>query len=184
LRTSSAEIVAAATAAIFGQPMITNVFRSVIVEAIVAAALGDAWEWSSADYAACDFKRADGLRLEVKQSSLRQTWSTKLSRPAWDIAARMGYWIGGVEWVSAPGRNADIYVLALHGVTDASADHRDPRQWSFFVVSADCLPDQKTIGLNGVCRLAQPVVFDLLNEAVNTVALKLGMGSRHTRVGD
>lgn len=166
---ASGDITAAAAAAIFGKPLITNVYRSVIVEAIVAAALPD-WEWCSADYASCDFRRPDGIRLEVKQSALRQSWGNKLARPGWDIAPRTGYWTDGVNWVAAPGRNADVYVLALHSIADETADHRDPTQWLFYTVAATDLPAQKTIGQTTLNRLAVPVNFGRLGNEVTLVA--------------
>lgn len=146
-----------------------NVYRSVVVEAIVATALPD-WEWCSADYASCDFRRNDGIRLEVKQSALRQSWGSKLARPGWDIAPRTGYWNEGINWVAAPGRNADIYILALHAVTDEAADHRNPAQWAFYVVAAVDLPAQKSIGHSSLERLAVPVLFEGLGNEVATVA--------------
>ena len=59
---------------IFAQPLVTNVYRSVLVEAMIAKALPD-WQWCSSDYASCDFRHPDGTRLEVKQSAVWQTWS-------------------------------------------------------------------------------------------------------------
>lgn len=166
---TATDIAGAAASVIFGKPLVTNVYRSVVVEAIVAAALPD-WEWCSADYASCDFRRSDGIRLEVKQSALRQSWGNKLARPGWDIAPRTGYWTEGINWVAVPGRNADIYVLALHGVTDETADHRDPAQWLFYVVASADLPAQKTIGHSSLERLAVPVSFEDLAKEVASVA--------------
>ncbi|WP_172125283.1 hypothetical protein [Devosia sp. 919] len=142
---------------IFGKPLVTNVYRSVIVEAIVATALPD-WNWCSADYASCDFIHPDGTRLEVKQSAMRQTWVTKApSKPSWDIAARTGFWENGTDWTERAGRNADVYVLGLHDLVDDNADHRDPAQWQFFVLSEHRLPSTKRLGLATAMRLVQPV---------------------------
>ncbi|MBU2533349.1 MAG: hypothetical protein KKB37_11450 [Alphaproteobacteria bacterium] len=164
------KIVARASQALFSKPLVTNVYRSVIAEAIVADALGD-WEWCSADYASCDFTHRDGRRLEVKQSAYRQTWTTdRLSRPSWDVAARTGYWEDGVVWVDEPGRNADIYVLCLHVVKDESADHRDPAQWSFFVIATDRLPDIKRLSLARAHSITEPVLYDQLASQVDSVA--------------
>lgn len=55
--------------AAFGKPLVTNVLRGQIVEAMVAIVLEPDWQWCGADYAPCDFERPDGWRLEV--SSLR-----------------------------------------------------------------------------------------------------------------
>ncbi|HVW55187.1 MAG TPA: hypothetical protein VHC00_05875 [Rhizobiaceae bacterium] len=166
--TTSAEIVSAASAAIFGRPLVTNIYRSVIVEAIVATALPE-WEWCSSDYAPYDFTR-NNIRLEVKQSAIRQTWSTaRFSRPSWDIAPKTGYWLNGITWVPAPGRNADLYVLALHSITDERADHRDPSQWLFYVAPAACLPETKRIGLRAVEKLASAVSVQQLSTRVEEI---------------
>ena len=163
------QIIASAATAIFGKPLVTNIYRSVIVEAIVASALSD-WEWCSSDYAAYDFRRGES-RLEVKQSAVLQTWSAeRLSRPAWDIAPRTGFWVDGAKWVPTPGRNADLYVLGLHAVTDDTADHRDPRQWQFFVIPSKALPDTRTIGLSAAKRLVSPVGIDTLASKVEEMS--------------
>lgn len=161
-------IVATATATVFDRPLVTNVYRSVLSEAIVAAALPD-WTWCSADYAAHDFVR-DGVRLEVKQSALRQSWeTTRPSKPSWDIAERKVLW-NGERWIPSPGRNADIYVLALHAVADESADHQDATQWCFFVIAAMDLPATKRLGLAGAQRLTTAVPFADLRASVETIA--------------
>lgn len=160
------EIIATASAAIFGKPLVTNVYRSVIVEAIVAAALPD-WQWVSADYFEHDFVHSDGTRLEVKQSAMKQTWTTKgPPRPSWDIAERAGIWQNGVDWVDRPGRNVDVYVLALHDVVDDTADHRDPAQWKFLVIPTFRLPAARTIGLGPALKLAAMVDVHGLAAAV------------------
>ena len=71
-----AEVVAKAADAAFGKPLVTNVLRAQLVEAMIALVLVPEWHWCGADYAPCDFERADDLRLEVKQSAARQSWST------------------------------------------------------------------------------------------------------------
>lgn len=165
------EIIASASAAIFGKPLVTNVYRSVIVEAMVAAGIPD-WRWCSADYAEHDFIHSDGARLEVKQSAAKQTWVTEGEpKPSWDIAARKQVWRDG-KWVAAPGRNADIYVLALHDVVDDLADHRDPAQWRFFVIPSHKLPSTKRIGLAGARRLADAVILPELSLAVAKAAME------------
>lgn len=170
MTTGSKKIITLAAHAAFGRPLVNNVLRAILAEVIVHAALGDncGWEWCSADWAECDFRHSDGTRLEVKQSAALQSWhreGAKPSRSSFDIAERTGFYRGS-EWTDAPGRNADIYVFALHPVTDATADHREPEQWHFYVVAASALPPQKTISLTRVARLADPVDVEGLREAV------------------
>jgi hypothetical protein len=158
-----------ASEAAFGKPLVTNVLRGLVAEAIVAAALEPDWKWCSEDYAAFDFLHREGLRLEVKQSAAKHSWAKEGARPSsvgFDIAARTGLWEDGVNWINPPGRNADIYVLAYHPVTDGSADHRDPHQWLFFVVLARDLPPSKRIGLASVRKLSTETTFNNLSRAV------------------
>jgi hypothetical protein len=155
---------ARAAEAAFGRPLVTNVLRGLLVEAIVAGAIEPVWRWCSEDYASWDFDRADGLRLEVKQSAARQSWSLP-SAPAsacsFDIRTREGRWEDAV-WVAERGRAAQVYVFAHHPVVDESADHRDPQQWRFHVVSAGRLPSTKRLGLAALVKLAASVgVADL-----------------------
>ena len=158
----------------FGSPLVTNVLRGHVAEAIIALALEPEWRWCANDYASWDFERADGLRLEVKQSAARQSWTTagRSSPPAFDIRERTGYWNAG-QWVAEAGRPADIYVLAYHAVADATADHRDPQQWTFAVISRAELPAQKTIGLGRASQFGSCHSFDSLKQAITNLAQRL-----------
>lgn len=169
---SKDQIIAEATRAIFGKPLVTNVYRSVLTEAVVARALPD-WEWVSADYGSYDFRHPTGLRLEVKQSALRQSWvSLTPPKPSWDIKPRTGYWSDGNVWVPSPGRNADIYVLGLHDVIDDTADHRDPNQWKFFVIVAASLPATQRLSLRKAEMLSALHPSDQLADAVKLARTK------------
>jgi hypothetical protein len=164
------DVVARATAAAFDKPLVTNVHRSLLVEAIIAAALPVDWTWCAADYASHDFRHVDGTRLEVKQAAALQTWnaaSGRESKASFDIAPRTGEYIdNGETWRAGAGRNADIYVFAHHPDATTNADHRDPTQWRFFVVPETALPSQKSLAISGVRALAEAVTFDQLSERV------------------
>lgn len=163
-------VISSAANAIFGKPLVTNVYRSVIAEAIVAAALPD-WTWCSADYAAHDFVHPDGKRLEVKQSALKQSWvSSSPPKPSWDIKPRTGYWKDGVQWFSQPGRNADIYVFGLHHIVDDTADHRDPSQWLFYVLAANALPPTQRLAVGAAAKLTSHVTAHGLGDEVERAA--------------
>jgi hypothetical protein len=158
----------------FGQRLIVNVHRSLVAEAIVAAALEPNWRWCSADYASRDFDRADGVRLEVKQSAARQSWTTdQPSACSFDIASRSGRYEEGTRWIDSPGRNADIYVFAHHPLFGDEADHCDPAQWQFYVVPTGSLPEGKRIGLGRLRALTLPVNFAELRERVDAAATAL-----------
>ena len=97
-----------------------------------------------------------------------------MSKASFDIAPRTGEYVDGAAWVDGVGRNADIYVFAYHPVGDATADHREPTQWQFYVVLEKALPAQKTLALSGVAALAKPVTFLGLSERVAETLAQLG----------
>lgn len=158
--------------AAFGSALITNNFRGLVAEAIVASVLSARWQWCSADYAGWDFERSDGVRLEVRQSASKQTWAKSNGRPSlcsFDIRSRLGRY-EGADWFAEPGRYAHLYVFAHHWVADDSADHCDPRQWRFFVVPTHSLPAFKRIGLASLGKLAGPRTYDELAASIEAVA--------------
>jgi len=163
--------------------IMSNLVRPHYVERMVAAALGDGWRLVSADWAGWDIQGHDGIRLEVKQSAARQTWTGhpslegRSTRGVFDIAPRTGYWTdGGAQWLVSSGRPADVYIFAWHPVEDAAlADHRESAQWQFFVVPEAELPTaQKTISLSTVRRRWEPFGFHYIPakvaEAISSLA--------------
>lgn len=169
------DVIAKVSQVAFGKPLVTNVLRGHVAEAIIALALEPEWNWSSADYAGWDFERSDGLRLEVKQSAAMQSWSTgKPSKAIFDVAARTGYWESGTRWIAQPGRPAHLYVFAHHSTYGDDADHRDPAQWQFYVVPSHALPDVKKLGLAAISTLTSPVPVTALADKVRITASSLG----------
>ncbi|MFD0848628.1 hypothetical protein [Sphingosinicella xenopeptidilytica] len=167
-------MIAKVSQAAFGSPLVTNVLRGQVAEAIIALALEPEWNWCSADYSGWDFERPDGLRLEVKQSAARQSWSTgKPSKPIFDVAARTGHWEGGTQWIAQVGRPAHIYVFAHHGIYADHADHRDPAQWAFYVVATRDLPDLKQAALSTISRFTEPVSISALADKVRITASQI-----------
>jgi len=103
--------------------------------------------------------------MEVKQSARRQAWSGSPATPGarFDIAPRTGYWDSD-EWVRSHGRHAHVYVFAWHD----GPDQRDPLSWEFHTVLETRLPRQKTIGLNVIRSLAEPVSILALASMLDT----------------
>lgn len=172
-------VLASITDDLYDQPIITNNFRAHYVERIIARALGDGWHLVSADWAGWDIESATGVKVEVKQSAVRQTWtdrpggSSKPSKGQFDIKPRTGYWAeGGSTWVDRPGRNADIYIFAWHPIFDLTqADHRDPFQWQFYVVpERELSPRQQSISRSVLDKRWSVIGFDDLRSAVENVA--------------
>lgn len=166
----TAEVITKVCDAAFGKPLVTNVLRAQLVEAMIALVLEPVWTWCAVNYAPCDFERADGLRLEVKQSAARQSWSTdKPSKAIFDVAARTGR-NEAHGWVEEYGRAAHLYVFAHHPTFDDTADHRDPAQWLFYVVPTTALPDVKQIALGTIKTMAEAVPIFMLAETIAAVA--------------
>jgi hypothetical protein len=165
------EIRAKVCAAAFGDPLVSNIYRGLVAEIIVGSALGPEWQLCSGGWRGWDFEHpATGCRLEVKQSAARQTWTgaRKATAALFDIRTRTGYF-EGADWIADPRRFAHIYVFAHHPIMDASADHRDPRQWRFHVVATDRLPAGKTISLAKVKLLSDAVTWAGLKAAVEAL---------------
>ncbi len=168
------DVIARVSQVAFGKPLVTNVLRGHVAEAIVALALEPEWRLCGGDYAGWDFERPDGLRLEVKQSAAMQSWSTsKPSKPIFDVAARTGHWQAGTQWIAEAGRPAHLYVFAHHSIYADHADHRDPTQWAFYVVATRDLPDIKQAALSTISRLTSAVPVTALADTVRVTASSL-----------
>lgn len=161
------QIGATASQLAFGRRIIQNDLRALVVEVIVHYALTPDWRHCSGDWYGWDFEHKDGARLEVKQSALLQTWAASRSKPSprFDVRERTGYWENGNTWIAQPGRYAQIYVFAYHGIDGETADHRDPLQWQFHVVRTSALPAARTIGLSAVATLSPALGWHALFEA-------------------
>lgn len=114
-----------AAALALGTPLVQNNLRAIVVEAIVELALQPTGRWCGSDWSGRDFQHEDGTRLEVKQSAARQTWTAPaaLRPPRFDISERTGFY-EGAAWTARPGRQAQLYVFALHPVLEDSAVQR------------------------------------------------------------
>jgi hypothetical protein len=167
---STAAIIEKASAAMLGKPLIENTLRAVVVEAIVSSVLPSEWTWCAAGWWGWDFVHKDGTRLEVKQSAARQSWPSLPKRPykpRFDIALRKERWEGATRITpEKPCRFAHIYLFAYHAITNDDADHRDPRQWTFYLVQTQNLPITKQISLLNVAHLSTPVGVDELATSI------------------
>jgi hypothetical protein len=144
------EIAKKAGDAAFGNPLVENSWRSHVVEMIVESVLSPEWKWSAEGWSGWDFQHVKtGLRLEIKQSAAKQSWTgtpKRTSQPKFSIQTAKVHWTNGVDPKPFPGR-AEIYVLAYHPIKDDTADHRDPLQWTFYVVRTRDLPEAKSVSL-------------------------------------
>lgn len=144
---------------VYDQRLIGNVERGPYVECLIELALSELRPpWSLTDtWAAWDLEQRaeNGARIEIKQSAALQTWD----KPKAERAR---------EFIIAPPRSADLYVMAWHDEADPNiADHRLPEQWRFYVVPEHRLPPgQKSISLRPLSRLVEACGFDELAETV------------------
>lgn len=164
---------------LLGAPLLRNSIRGELVEEMVGVALEPEWGLCAGDWGACDLAQRDGpLRIQVKQSAARQSWhreGDRPSRPRFSIAHKTGRY-ERQAWIAGRSRNAEIFVFGWHPVTDASADHREPAQWQFFVVAEAHLPAQASLGLPALARLAEPVAYAELRARVGGVAAAVVTG--------
>jgi len=158
----------------FGKPLSQNNLRGLVVEVNVEAALGSAWTLCSADWLSWDFQHSDGTRLEIKQSAAQQTWpdARKPSPPIFDIRSRKGYW-EGASWLPGVGRKAHIYIFAYHPLRKPQADHRDPRQWEFYVIPTLLLPANERIGLGAVKAMSTAIHWERLSLVVEDIRVSI-----------
>ena len=168
----------------YNEPLIDNVDRGAYVECMIALALGDAWRLPKGAWNTYDLEHsATGAWMEVKNSAARQValpgYDGETAQPSFSIRSKSLYYkptdAGKGTPLKPPRRTADLYVFAWHPVTGVAADHRRADQWRFYVAPEVDLPDQKTIGLKRVERLAQAVTYDELAGAVE--AARAGLTS-------
>ncbi len=190
-RTISTQVLKRLADHMYNRPLISNIKRADYVECLVELILRSVDQgWCLTEpWAPWDLEHArTGARLEVKQSSRLQSWSSpdSTNRPAYpsfDIATHDTYWTtcsegrnkswkcseGGYHTISTERqRHADIYVFAWHGTTEhAVADHREAGQWEFYVTpEAELPPGQQSIGLNPLRDLVQPCTYRSLAQTV------------------
>lgn len=170
----------------FRQRIMTNIYRSHYVEAMVGVAL-DRYGWSRmTPWDSWDLQHESGCRLDVKQAAAAQSWGSHQEEQdvRFDVAARDWYWDpASGEWVPATGRVAHVYVFGWHGAPEDRADHRDPTSWEWFVIPVARLRrKQKSIGLGPIRRMASPCTFDDLPDTVEAVR-RTAMGAREPADG-
>ncbi len=169
---------------LYEQPIIDNVDRGVYVQYLIELALRErdrVWEcmpgWSMWDL---EHKRSRA-RIEVKQSSRRQTWSVGSqnlkSAPRFNIAPTKWYWDNeiGNPLETELQRWADLYIFAYHPESDEDvADHRRPDQWEFYLVLEGKLPAlQKSIGLTFARSVGSLTKFEALADEVTRAIAEL-----------
>ncbi|BBX06745.1 hypothetical protein MAIC_15480 [Mycolicibacterium aichiense] len=127
--------------------LLTNTTRGVLAEYIVAKACGvdgkPRVEWHKYDL------DIGGIWVEVKSSAFVQSWTqTGPSKITFNICATKGWDEPTNTYEASAQRSAHVYVFCL-----LNGEHRDAinplavAQWTFYVLPASKLPEQKSIGL-------------------------------------
>ena len=136
----------------------SNRERSILGEFLVAIALGLEKE-PRIEWNAYDLKTSWGLKIEIKTSSAKQSWSQSKPSPIrFDIAPHSYGWDAETNTTDvAVKRRADVYVFCdLHG-----DDPLDTDGWTFYVVSTAVLnqrlPNRKSISVKPLMNL-HPIV--------------------------
>jgi hypothetical protein len=165
--------------------LVSNVYRGVLAEYIVARSLGIV-DGVRTEWDVCDLRTSTGLLVEVKSAAYLQSWHQRTHSPisfdiglkrAWDAATNLS--------ASEPCRSADVYVFALLAHRDkATLDPLDLAQWEFYVVGTNDLEaafgNQTRLSLSSLRRIApNPQSFEGLSVAV----AKAGARKGHTRRG-
>jgi len=157
--------------------LLSNTNRGVLAEYIVATALGihdtKRVEWDRYDLVIGD------IGVEVKSAAYVQTWKqTQLSKITFGIRPAVGWDARTDTSATIAQRSADVYVFCLLEGQDRDAiNPLDVAQWTFYVLPASKLPEQKTIGL-GPLKALRPheCAYDELKTAIHEAA-KVNRGS-------
>ena len=157
----------------YDRPVMNNTHRGEYVQALVALALKDDGWTRKAPWEGWHLEHESGRRLKVAQSAATQTWGGGRSRgpPQYNIAPSKEYWDDRTgRTVPERGRHAEVYVFAWHGQTGETVDQRDPNGWECYVVPERDLPQQKSIGLRPLRRIAHACDIAGLAAAVRSAA--------------
>ncbi len=169
---------------LYNRRIIDNVDRGVYLQYMIELALQQqdpAWECMTG-WAMWDLEhKSSGSRIEVKQSSTLQTWSSASavgkSAPRFSVNPTTWFWNNEnpTPLETAPQRWADLYIFAYHPEYDEDvADHRLPDQWEFYLLPEQELPpSQKSIGLNPVRIKGQSCSFGALAVEVTRLIAEL-----------
>lgn len=158
--------------------IVSNAYRGVLAEYIVAIALGIADEGIRILWEPYDLLTRDGIKIEVKSASYLQSWRQKKLSPI-SFACNKTRPDTSVEQDGSFLRRADLYVFALLKHQDKSTlNPLDLSKWEFWVVSTEVLNekigDGKRVNIATLQRMGIiPMGFSDLKVAINTAAMNI-----------
>ena len=156
--------------------LVDNRNRGLFAEWLVGMALGvldkssERQEWDAYDLLYRDRK------IEVKAAGRSQSWNPDHSTPIrFGIEQKKTSWSAATDTFThhdQPRRFADVYVFCLHTAVPAeSANVADPNYWQFWVAHTNVLDSelgtQKSLGLNRLSQLAEPVRWAVIRARVD-----------------
>jgi len=160
--------------------LMSNVTRGVLAEYIVARATDPSPDGVRDEWAAHDLTTPDGVKIEVKSAAFIQSWyQQRLSTITFRVPKTLAWDADTNLQAMVPQRRADVYVFALLAHQDqATINPLDISQWQFFVLPTAVLDQRKrsqhSITLPSLRKLAEPVAYRELADAVNGAARKRG----------
>ncbi len=148
--------------------LVGNTARGVLAEYIVARALGVSTDEEVRDeWAPFDLETPDRIKIEVKSAAYVQSWKqSRFSRVSFGTPKTRAWDSEGGNLRSEPRRQADVYVFALFAQREMPIDPLDLDQWKFYALSTQKLDDRKSLSLSALEKLASPVPYHELADAV------------------
>ena len=154
--------------------LVSNATRGILAEYIVARAVGASTDDVRDEWAAYDLETPAGIKIEVKSAAYVQSWyQDRPSAIQFSIKKALSWDAATNTFAGTPTRTADVYVFAVLDHQDfRTLDPLDLDQWRFYAVATVTLEawgeDRKSISLSALRKLAEPVMFDALRDAVQT----------------
>lgn len=153
--------------------ILSNRNRSIFAEFIVGSALGvidtPRIEWDGVDL------HYNNKKIEVKSAAYLQSWQQNgPSVIRYDISKKMSWHADDNSFETEPIRAADCYVFCLYTEMDETkANIIDLRAWQFFILNTEQieqeLGNQKSIGINGIQAICNPVRYNKLKSQIDIV---------------
>ena len=153
--------------------LLNNTTRGRLTEFIVGSAVGMDFSTPRQEWDNYDLDTPSGIKIEVKSSAYIQSWKQeKNSSISFAISPTMAYNAESGNREGPYKRHADIYVFCLlkHQERD-TIDPLNMDQWEFYVVATESLNtklgNQKSISLNPLRKLAEPISYGQLAQEIN-----------------
>ena len=153
--------------------LVSNTLRGRLAEFIVGSAIGVDFTTPREEWDKYDLHTPSGIKIEIKSSAYIQSWEQDDdSAPSFNIKRTVAYNSKSRLREAPSKRHADIYVFCLlkHKERD-TIDPLNMDQWEFYVVATKTLDtklgNQKSISLNPLRKLAEPISYSQLVLEIN-----------------